>query len=332
MCELMTLHFTVCGVKYRRPGIALFCLLAPVSLHTRIAAQDVAEAADQQQAQKSQQPAKPHHVYTDEELKRARILTPEDRNRAEARKQKPGAAPSEQATSPAQAEPALSPESLGEIARRYRKEKAALEGELAATRKSPSSPRIELPSSALAEPKRSIAPAHVPSGISTPSLVAPPVPLSRRAGPAVRISPFQPRRTPVLPPGASPPVSPSERAPSREFRQVQVQSGDSLWRMARRYLGEASRWQEFLALNPGLAENPDFLAAGTTVIVPAGAPSRAAPIAHPTITIQPGDTLWSLARLHYGHGSAWRRLAQANPQISDYLHLRVGSLLQLPLP
>ncbi len=329
---LMTLHFTVRGLKYRRPGIAFFCLLAPLSLHTRVAAQDVAEAARQQQAEKSQRPAKPHHVYTDEELKRARVLTPEDQNRAEARKQKVPPSASEQVAATAKSEPASSSESLGEMARRYRRENAAREAEVSATKKSPIQFRIEIPGSELADPKGSIAPLRVPTGMPGPSLVAPSAPLSRRTGPRARISPFQPRPTPVSPVSSAPRVNPTTRVLSREFRQVQVRPGDSLWRMARHYLGKASRWQELLAWNPGLAAHPDSIATGSTVIVPADSGSRAAPIAHPTIRIQAGDTLWSLARVHCGRGSAWPRLAQSNPQISDYLHLRVGSVMQLPPP
>jgi len=61
---------------------------------TQCYAQDVAEAARQEKARKDNQQKKPKHVYTDEDLKRAQILTPEDRAEVEARKQQqplPGA-------------------------------------------------------------------------------------------------------------------------------------------------------------------------------------------------------------------------------------------------
>jgi len=100
--------------------------------------------------------------------------------------------------------------------------------------------------------------------------------------------------------------------------------------MARRYLGDGARWHELLSLNPGLAAHPDSLVAGSTVIVPASAVSRTVRGSPVTITVERGDSLWSLARGHLGRGSDWPRLAHANPQISDYLHLQVGSQLQLP--
>lgn len=130
-------------------------------------------------------------------------------------------------------------------------------------------------------------------------------------------------------PSAAANVNPSTLVPSREFQQLKVQPGDSLWRMARRYLGDGARWQELLSLNPGLATHPDALAAGSTVIVPAAA-SKAVHGSLSVITVQAGDSLWSLARVHLGRGADWPRLAHANPQVSDYLHLQVGSQLQLP--
>jgi nucleoid-associated protein YgaU len=331
----MTLHLPVRGVSLLRPGVAVFCLLAPLSLHSNLAAQEqnVAEAERQQQAQKSQQPATPHHVYTAEDLKRARILTPEDKKLAEAhRKELPARTPA------AKKPPAVDatnppPESLGEVARRYRKEKAAREAEAAAAKKAPVPFRIELPSSTFAEPKPSIVPLLRPPSepsVAAPDVVAPSPASPRRSAAPFRVSPFSPR--PMAPPSASPApsVDPSMLVPSREFQQLRVRPGDSLWRMARRYLGDGARWQELLTLNPGLAAHPDSLAAGSTVIVPAAAVSRTVRGSPSVITVQAGDTLWSLARLHLGRGSDWPRLAHANPQLSDYLHLRVGSRLRLP--
>jgi nucleoid-associated protein YgaU len=312
----MTLHLPIRGASLLRPGAVLLCLLAPLSLHSNLAAQDqsVAEAARQQQAQRSQQPATPHHVYTDEDLKRARILTPEDKKLAEAhRKELPAPTPAAKkpptvdATNPP-------PESLGEVARRYRKEKAAREAEAATAKKAPAPFRIELPASTFAEPKRPVASLHAPPAAAAPS----------------RMSPFSPRPTMPSPASPAPGVNPSTLVPSREFQQLQVRPGDSLWRMARRHLGDGARWQELLALNPGLAAHPDSLAVGSTVIVRAAVASRTVRGSPSVITVQAGDTLWSLARLHLGRGSDWPRLAHANPQLSDYPHLQVGSRLRLP--
>ena len=310
----MTLHLPIRGLSLLRPGVALFCLLAPLSLHSNLSAQDqnVAEDARKQQTHESQQPAVPHHVYTDEDLKRPHILTSEDKELAEAHRKGP---PAPTAKNPAAVEATNPPpESLGEVARRYRKERAAREAEAAAAKKAPAPFRVELPTSTFAEPKSSVAPLHRPPSVAAPS----------------RMSPFSPRPTMPSAPSPAPSVNPSTLIPSREFQQLQVRPGDSLWRMARRYLGDGARWQELLALNPGLAAHPDSLVAGSTVIVPAAAASKTVRGSPATITVRSGDTLWSLARVHLGRGSDWSRLAHANPQLSDYLHLQVGSRLNLP--
>jgi nucleoid-associated protein YgaU len=327
----MTLHLPIRGASLLRPGVALFCLLAPLSLHSNLFAQDqdAAEAARQQQAQKSQQPAKPHHVYTDEDLKRPHILTSEDKKLAEAhRKELPAPAAKNPSSLEATNPP---PESLGEVARRYRNEKAAREAEVAA-KKTPAPFRIELPTSTFAEPRRPVAPLRAPSTAARPVPAEPSLAPSRPLAAPSRISPFSPRPTIPAPASPAPSVSvnPSTLTPSREFRQLQVRAGDSLWRMARRYLGDGARWPELLPLNPGLAAHPDSLVVGGTVIVPAAAASKTARGLPPTITVRSGDTLWSLARVHLGRGSDWPRLAQANPQLSDCLHLPVGFRSSLP--
>ncbi len=52
-------------------------------------AQDVAEAARQERSQKQSKQKKSKHVYTEQDLKRAQILTPEDRAQVEAKKNQP---------------------------------------------------------------------------------------------------------------------------------------------------------------------------------------------------------------------------------------------------
>src|SRR5438309_10000868 len=99
------------------PGILLFsCALY---FTTECYAQDVDDTAKQERARKEPQQKKSKHVYTEEDLKRAQILTPEDRAQIEARKNQ--AAPdTEENSLDALDARSLSPDvPLGDVARRF---------------------------------------------------------------------------------------------------------------------------------------------------------------------------------------------------------------------
>jgi LysM repeat protein len=119
----------------------------PDSLKAQDASQDVAEAARQARARKAAQAPGESHVYTNEDLQKPRILSDGDRASAAAHKSPasvpPAAEPQQIAATPAAPSPATqSPaavgatsdaagESLGELARRYRREKEARQTEAA---------------------------------------------------------------------------------------------------------------------------------------------------------------------------------------------------------
>ena len=86
-------------------------------------AQQVAEAARQEKARKAAQQKKETHVYTNEDLKQSQILTQEHRSQIEARKNNSPATPANPVQPSVDAEKNSAPESLGEIARRYRRQK-----------------------------------------------------------------------------------------------------------------------------------------------------------------------------------------------------------------
>jgi hypothetical protein len=110
-------------------GMAIFFLSTST---TR--AQDVAEAARQEQSRKVAQKNSPKHVYSEEDLKKKTILTPDDQAKVAARKQPDQQDPEkerERAQQPAQHQNAAV-ESLGDIARQYRIEKSAREAQATA--------------------------------------------------------------------------------------------------------------------------------------------------------------------------------------------------------
>jgi nucleoid-associated protein YgaU len=311
--------------------------------------QDLAEAARQERARKATQPKAPQHVYTNEDLNRQKILTPEDQARAEARRQQPDAAPTEQNAQQLPSEASPQAESLGEVARRYRQEKAARAAEQAAKKNFTPFP-YKVPEDSFAVPKRGVAPRAVNSpGLdssrrTTPMSLLAPHSSSRGNGPRARISPFQPR--PLVVPPAEPPVvskieprslgvvrsAPVNPLSSREragMQRVQVQRGESWWKLAKRYLGSGAQWPELRRLNAEVNGPPELLKLGTIVLVPENGKMREGSTKR-SITVKKGDSLWSLAREYFGRGSAWPCLANANPQILNYTYMRIGAPLQLP--
>jgi nucleoid-associated protein YgaU len=162
---------------------------------TQCYAQDVAEAARQEKARKENQQRKTKHVYTDEDLKRAQILTPEDRAEVEA-KRIPQPVPGAGATPEpidAQVLPADLP--LGDIARRYRRLREMLRLEQSAEFHLPfaNEPVFATPKPAEADaleaptditPKRPVVPAR-------PAIVIPAEPRIEPFQPPVKRSPFE---------------------------------------------------------------------------------------------------------------------------------------------
>jgi nucleoid-associated protein YgaU len=329
----------------------IFCGIVSVSVCAiQVRGQDVAEAARQEKARKDAGQNSPRHVYTEEDLKRKTILTPEDQARVEARKRQQGTAPAQQNAQQQPNDANPQSESLGEIARRYRQEKAVHEAELAAKKKFTPFAYTD-PETSLAEPKPEgeprIAPG-LPSGVGNRSATPerhlvphfrPPV-----TGPRPRISPFQPRPlapAPSIPPAglmARPavPVRPSHEVggmtvslepTNNGTRRIEVQPGQSWWKLAELYLGAGARWPELRKLNAA-GGSPDLLKSGSSVLVPVAA--NHAKASAQVIEVRRGETLWSLAKEHFGRGATWTCLAAANPQITDYTHLAVGTLLTVP--
>ena len=318
----------------------LFCLMGMLVAGTLARGQDVAEAARQEKERKAKQQKSASHVYLPEDLKRSQILTPEDQAKVEARRKNPvpASAPTEQAGGVSPNRKSEETESLGEAARRYRREKAAREAAGTMKGKEGSPFRMELPAAGLAAPHVAPNAAVDPGnkmrgaemrGAGAAGVVTPPRMNPKNNGLVERASPFAPRPLSVAPKSAAGPVNPGWPAMARgPVERLVVQRGDSWWKLAQRYLGSGARWEELRGLNPGYSNDPERLLLGSVVIVPVvgkvveGSPSK-------MVTVREGDSLWSLARTHLGHGSAWECIAQANPEIKDYTHLAVGLKLQL---
>jgi nucleoid-associated protein YgaU len=150
------------------------------------------------------------------------------------------------------------------------------------------------------------------------------------------IQPAQPV-APIVPVGTARPVQPQLSVPHSAATvqsNLTVRSGDSLWKLAQHTLGRGSRWPELVAANPWIA-NPNQIRAGTQLKLPATA---AIPVSRrtddsssvSTLTIRTGDTLWSVARSHFGHGALWSCIARANPGVENANLIFEGEQLALP--
>jgi nucleoid-associated protein YgaU len=287
------------------PGILMLsCFLFGI---TNCNAQDVAEAARQERARKENQQKPPKHVYTEEDLRRARILTPEDSEKLEAKKkgQTVPAAEKPPEAIDAQSAPAQLP--LGDVARQYRKQKQV--------RQPQQSAEFHLPFSnpPLAAPIRPLPPLHPPSNRKDPFLR----PLLHR--PSISV----PAPALIAP---SRPSVPMSHPSSPILHSVTVHRGDSLWKLAQQNLGRGSRWRELLAANPGI-EDPHKIEAGAQIYVPTRYSVSRTVL---RISVRKGDTLWKIAQTTLGRGAFWPCIARANPLLRDANQIDVGQELIVP--
>jgi nucleoid-associated protein YgaU len=301
----------------------LLCLSASTSfLALPSCAQDaprdaaqVAEAARQEKARKAAQQEKESHVYTNEDLKQSQILTRQDRSRVEARKNNPAVTPANPVQPSVNAEKNSAPENLGEVARRYRRQK--------------------IENSQAAEAAKRQPPSRFPMDLSQPSYAAPVQPLAPRVLPNLhprqsvktlpRIAPS--RRDPFSRQRFSPPL-PSERALLSPNLSAPPKPSISLADVAP-HASAVHTTPPTAAPNLLLPSKPDpaapSLVPHTVPIAPVVSNINAA-----KIRIQPGDSLWKLARRHLGSGSRWNELLASNPNISNPNHIQPGTLLVVP--
>jgi len=330
-------------VRLCSPGIIFSC--CAVFGATQCSAQDVADAARQERTQKESKQKKSKHVYTEQDLKRTQILTPEDRAQLEAKKNRP-APPSAEKSDEAVDAQSLAPDApLGYVARRFRKQKESQKLQQSAEFHLPfaDEPALASPKSpVLASPKPPVMPLRAPVSNPAPPRFAPyrsPVKRSPFERPRVflappNVLPSPPPAIRVAPPLPSAPASIAPVTPvvpvtpsgATRLSAVVVKPGDSLWKIAQQNLGKGLRWHDLLAVNPGIVD-VNRIVAGSQVYLPASVLSLRTAT---KITVRKGDTLSKIAQSQLGHASYWSCIAQANPTIRDANLIFEGQSLLLP--
>lgn len=101
---------------------------------------------------------------------------------------------------------------------------------------------------------------------------------------------------------------------SDKLSNYTVQRGDNLWDIARKQLGDGSRWSEIYKMNSDvIGSNPDLIHTGLDLKLPGSDATPIAEAGHYTVT--PGDNLWDIAKDKLGDGSRWGEIYDANKAI-----------------
>jgi len=273
--------------------------------------QDLGDAARQERERKQHTPRRSTHVYTNDDLKRAQILVPEDRARVlEAQRN-------------AQAHGVLATSNPGSL--------PAAPDVISPVKPDPlnlPSPVVKLPAMlALGEERRELADRNIklpllPTIGPKPHPPAPPKPIARKPK-----NP-EPKKSDLsfsdLQKKPSNPISPEPKLNSNLSNGVRVNAGDSLWKIAQRVFGNGARWKEIAEANPQIAD-PNVIRTGEWIRLAAADASFGK-----QVVVKPGDTLSSVAEAELGNARAFVCIAQANPQLRDADLIYPGETLVVP--
>jgi LysM repeat protein len=280
-------------------------------------AQDVADAARQAEARKHQQTKHKKHVYTEEDLKRARILTREDQELLAAKK-RDAVVPGVEAATNLDAQ-ALEHLPLGDVARMYRAMKElnhSQTGELAEY-------HLPVANAVLASAKPEFVVPRPNALESTPhntpaALVFPNTDLN-----AVKLNTLLVLPKPIVP--APTPTAPTTSSP----RTIAAKSKFAVSKpnMLAPAAHEAPIAPVFA--NAEVVSLPEL-----GFVAPATQPASAAPsissAAGPrSIIVKYGDSLWKLAQINLGDGHRWHELAAINPGIVNPQHIVPGTPINI---
>ena len=213
---------------------------------------------------------------------------------------------------------------------------------------------VNTPGSNVAAPPVAVAPVEVDprTAVQTPRDIEPapsPVVVAPQSGPPngqlpqSSLSPTDPLVQAARQQGEE--IVPADGTPATE-RSYQAQDGDTVSRMAAKFLGSSSHKnvKAIIAANPSLQADPNKVIVGQSYIIPTSATTTGSstisatvagqttsPAGGWTYTVKEGDTLWGIATGQLGNANAVSAIKELNATL---LHggstLRPGMTLRLP--
>ena len=246
-------------------------------------AQDLGEIARQERERRKEQPARSTYVYTNDDLQRQHILVPEDQARVLAARggaSNPVVQVAQAPVSPAPVVVAASPAPIATAA-------ASVSAPVASEPAAPISHSPVSASAVTVQPKPSPLEA-IRRLVREDSVQERPATATHRHAPraivdipfGVRMPPAEQTKSARRETATSPVSRTAFVRARRHLASVQpvdlgvagvvtVERGDSLWALARRYLGSGRRWRELAALNSQVL-NPNVLHVGEWICLPSG--------------------------------------------------------------
>ena len=112
-----------------------------------------------------------------------------------------------------------------------------------------------------------------------------------------------------------------------------IQSGDTLWKISEKFYGTGMYWEKIYQDNKDRISNPNKIYAGQEIVIQMTTLTSAEISGAEDVTyyvVQKGDTLWSIARKHYGKRRYWKKIWNANSAITNPNRIYAGQTIILP--
>jgi len=284
-------------------------------------AQDVAKVARQAQARKHQQTKHKKHVYTEEDLKRARILTREDQELLAAKK-RDAVLPGAEASTTLDAQ-TLEHLPLGDVARMYRAMKElnhSQTGELAEY-------HLPVTDAALVYAKPEFV-ASRPNAIEPTTHNAPATPLFPNPDlNALRLNTLLVLPTPIVPA-----PTPNRTTATHTVSISRTIAAKTMFAVSKPNTPASVAHEIPVAPvfeNPEVVSSPELGFVAPTAQPALVAPAISNASAPRSIIVKYGDSLWKLARINLGDGHRWHELAAINPAIVNPEHILPGTPINI---